>query len=158
MRVAGILWLFLAGCGVAREGPSGSPGASDPARETPSGLFEWTVRLDTGSRGLGAYTLILRYTAPVARIEEIRSAGPKAFRGVPEFDPSTFATGVTRVASLDAFGSRPREGPWPLFTVVFRAVGSGMFRATVEIDKLYDENNERCSGRLVESRLERSFP
>jgi len=148
--------LFLAGCAAAprlsREAAPEMEQRPDPTRA------DWRLHIDTRDRGIGAYTISIRYNPEVAVIEEILPCSPKYFKGTPEVDPASFKSGLTRVTSLDVFGSRPRAGQWHLFTVVFRRTGPGTLSAKAQIEKLYDDENKPFTGRLMDSDFVSTFP
>lgn len=154
MRAVGLL--LLAGCGAALRAPGASSVQADSAPDP--GRLEWRLHVDTRDRGLGAYTISIRFNPEVAVIEEIAPCSPKYFKGTPEVDPASFRTGLTRVTSLDVFGSRPRTGQWHLFTVIFRRTGPGTLSAKAQLEKLYDDANKPFNGRLMDTELQHTFP
>jgi hypothetical protein len=131
---------------------------SEPARSRPT--VEWHLDVETLGRGVGAYTITLRYDRDIAVIQEIRVRDPRHFKGTPEYDPATLASGVTRVTALDAFPARPPESPVRLLTVVFKRVRGGRFTATAELEKLYDDSDRGrpLPGRLSRPRFDHVFP
>jgi hypothetical protein len=143
--------IALAGCAVAPAERAPDPAAPDPSRA------EWRIHIDTKDRGMGAYTVALQWNAEVADIAEIVPCSPRYFKGTPEYDPASFPTGRTRIASLDVFGSRPRSGQWHLFTVVFRRKGPGTLSAKALLEKLYDDENKPFEGRLVDAEFRHVF-
>ena len=144
--------LALAGCAVAPAGRAPDPPPSDPART------EWRIHIDTKDHGIGAYTVSLQWNAEVAEIAEIVPCSPRYFKGTPEYDPASFATGRTRIASLDVFGSRPKSGQWHLFTVVFKRKAAGSLSATARLEKLYDDESKPFDGRLIDVDFQHVFP
>lgn len=144
--------LLLAGCAVGSAPARETAPPPDPTRA------EWRLHLDTRDRGIGAYTITVRFNPEVAAIEEIVPCSPKYFKGTPEYDPASFRTGVTRITALDVFGSRPRSGEWHLFTVVFRRTGPGRLVAKAELEKIYDDENKPFGGRLIDGDFKADFP
>jgi hypothetical protein len=151
MRALLPLLLLGSGCAV---GPQDAP----PHPPADPNHAEWRIRIDTMDHGIGAYTISIRWNPNVAAISEIVPCSPRDFRGTPEYDPATFPTGQTRIASLDVLGSSPKSGPWHLFTVIFRRVGPGTLSAKAEIDKLYDDQNKPFAGRVVNPEFRTLFP
>ena len=147
--------LLLAGCAAAPQDATGRTEMEQPRDPTRA---EWRLHIDTRDRGIGAYTISIRFNPEVAVIEEILPCSPKYFKGTPEVDPASFKTGLTRITSLDVFGSRPRAGQWHLFTVVFRRIGPGTLAAKAQLEKLYDDENKPFSGRLMDSDFGYTFP
>jgi hypothetical protein len=153
MRAILPLLVMGTGCMVAApEPPPTSRSSADAART------EWRIHIDTKDRGIGAYTISIRWNADVAAIAEIVPCSPRYFKGTPEYDPASFTMGQTRVASLDVFGSKPKSGPWHLFTVIFRRSGPGTLVANAQIEKLYDDENKPSTGRLIDAEFRTTFP
>lgn len=160
-RWALLLVTTVAGCSAGARAEH-SPASATPESESPAPsrpTVEWHLDVETLGRGVGAYTITLRYDREVAVIEEIRTRDPRHFKGTPEYDPSTLASGETRVTALDAFPARPPEDPVRLLTVVFRRLRGGRFSATAELEKLYDDSDRGrpLSGRLTRPRFDHVF-
>jgi len=150
---AALLLLAIAGCAM----PASTETAPAAAPPDPS-LAPWRLHIDTRDRGIGAYTISISWNADVASIEEIVPCSPRYFKGTPEYDPATFTTGQTRIASLDVFGSRPKSGQWHLFTVVFKRKSAGALSASAKLEKLYDDENKPFQGKLIDSEFKHDFP
>ena len=144
--------LVLAGCAVASPERAAAPPPAD------SDHAEWRIHIDTKDHGIGAYTVSIRWNAEVAAISEIVPCSPRYFKGTPEYDPASFATGRTRITSLDVFGSRPKSGQWHLFTVIFKRRGPGSLSAQAQLEKLYDDENKPFQGRLIDAEFQAAFP
>ncbi len=152
MRALLPLLLMASGCAAASHEAEPPLPPADPTRA------EWRIHIDTKDHGIGAYTISIRWNADVASIAEIVPCSPRYFKGTPEYDPASFATGQTRITSLDVFGSRPKSGQWHLFTVIFKQRGPGTLSAKAELEKLYDDENKPFNGHLVGSGFGHTFP
>ena len=147
--------LALAGCAMAPA--EHNPGVEHEQPPVDPTRAEWRIHIDTKDHGIGAYTISLRWNADVASIAEILPCSPRYFKGSPEYDPAAFATGQTRITSLDVFGSRPKSGKWHLFTVIFKRKASGDLSARAQLEKLYDDENKAFQGTLIDSEFQFSF-
>lgn len=129
-----------------------------PQAQPRTDLTEWHVHLDTRDRRLGAYTIVLHYNATVARIHEVRSCTVRRFKGAPEYDPSSFATGTTRVTSLDAFPGNAPDSEYHLLTVIFERIATGTLEARAELEKAYDQNDKAVRARITQPTFTYAFP
>lgn len=119
---------------------------------------EWHLHLNARGRGIGSYTLVLKFDPEVASIEDIRSCGVRHFKGAPQFDPRTFHSGLTRVTAFDTFPSNPPDGDYHLLTITFRRRAAGALVAAAEIEKLYDDFDKPLRGSITQPRFEHAFP
>ena len=158
MRAIVPILLLCSGCAAGVHESSPAPQGELASASADPSRVEWTIQIETGDRGLGAYTLLLRWNAEVASIAEIVPARPPAFKGAPESNPATFKTGQTKVGAFQAFGSKSPGGPIRLFTVIFARRAPGRLSARVTIEKLYDDDNRPVPGTLAEPDFQATFP
>jgi len=105
------------------------------------------VFVEPAGRKLGAYDLVVKFDPAVVRIARIERVDG-GFPGAPMVSPDSFASGSTRIISLQA-GRQVSGSRIAVARVYFRPVSAGRSAIYVEVKDLYDPGSQRVLGSAV---------
>ncbi|GEM_PF-3113451 len=134
----------LAGCASAPMKMERAGGAEIARTREKQGTVV-SVRIDTGDRPLGAYTVVLRYDPEAARVLDVEAPGPGGFPGAPMADPATFDTGATPIVGFHVGRAHPR-GRVEIARVLLEPRGGGSAGLSVSVRSLYGPGGKPVPG------------